>query len=84
MHEVEGSSSLAQLLTPALQAPGPQPEQMDGRDHRMGKPPLSVQPSPTERREQERAVVWLNAWTDGAAQHGWTSVASPDGCSITD
>lgn len=40
-------------------------EQMDGRDHRMGKPHLSMQPSPTERRQQERAVdqCYLNEWT---------------------
>lgn len=45
-------------------------EQMDGRDHEMGKLCLLAQPSPTERREQEGAVDLrcLNAWT--VEQHG--------------
>lgn len=52
--------------SPAGTWTSPQPmEQMDVRDHRMGKPHLSVQPSLTERREQERAVdqCCLNACT---------------------
>lgn len=79
-------------LSPAGTWTCPHPmEQMDGRDHKMGKPHLSVQPSPTERRELEGAVdqCCLHAWTTeqrgmaGPVRHHQRGAALPAESDIT-